>query len=186
MQIRVVLDLASLGWKVNRQGPAMHCALAAALLAAKGVVVIAESTVGLTADGMQQLTNTLQAFQERRTILADAIASSPGDADEVKAEFALASWRIAEIEAVLRRAQPIDLAARMPGVVGLGSRVVVHWEEDGNETYIIVDPAEVDASAGRISYESPVGQALMGRRAGDRVTVELVAGPVAIEVLAVD
>jgi transcription elongation factor GreA len=62
----------------------------------------------------------------------------------------------------------------------------VRWEEDGEETYLIVEPAEVDVSAGRISYESPVGQALMDRRAGDRVAVETLAGPAWLDVLAVN
>jgi transcription elongation GreA/GreB family factor len=140
----------------------------------------------LTGDGIQQLTNDLQAFQERRATLADALASSPDDTSGVLSELALTDRRIAEIQAVLTRAQPIDHADRIPGVVGLGSRVTVRWEEDGEETYIIVEPAEVDSSAGRISYESPVGQALVDRRAGDWVAVETLVGPAWLEVLAVN
>jgi transcription elongation GreA/GreB family factor len=62
----------------------------------------------------------------------------------------------------------------------------VRWEEDGEETYTIVEPAEVDSSAGRISYESPVGQVLVDRRAGDWVAVETLVGPAWLEVLAVN
>jgi transcription elongation GreA/GreB family factor len=87
---------------------------------------------------------------------------------------------------VLARAQPIDDVARIPGVVGLGSRVTVRWEEDGEETYTIVEPDEVDSSAGRISYESPVGQALIDCRVGDRVAVETLVGPAWLEVRGVD
>lgn len=148
--------------------------------------MVSASTVMLTGDGMQQLTSDLQNFHERRATLADALASSPNDASGVLSELALVERRIAEIQGVLARAQPIDHDDRIPGVVGLGSRVTVRWEEDGEETYTIVDPAEVDSSAGRISYESPVGHALTDRRVGDWVAVETLAGSAWLEVLAVD
>jgi transcription elongation factor GreA len=144
------------------------------------------SPVMLTGDGMEQLANDLQAFQGRRATLVEALATSPDDLGEIQGELFQADRRIAEIRSVLARAQPIDHDQRIPGVVGLGSRVTVRWEEDGEETYTIVEPAEVDSSAGRISYESPVGHALMDRRAGDRVAVETLAGPAWLEVLAVD
>ena len=142
--------------------------------------------LGLTAAGMQQLDNELAAVRERRATLVDALATSPDDVGEIQGELFLVDRRIAEIQGVLARAQPIDHADRIPGVIGLGSRVTVRWEEDGEETYIIVEPAEVDSSAGRISYESPVGHALMDRQAGDRVAVETLVGPAWLEVLAVN
>jgi transcription elongation GreA/GreB family factor len=142
--------------------------------------------LGLTVDGMQQLANELAAFQERRATLAEALATSPDDLGELQGEMAQIDRRIAEIETVLARAQPIDDADRVPGVVGLGSRVTVRWEADGEETYTIVEPVEVALSAGRISYESPVGQALMERRAGDGVAVETIAGPAWLEIIVVD
>jgi transcription elongation factor GreA len=148
--------------------------------------MVSASPVMLTGDGIEQLTNDLQAFQGRRATLVEAITTSPDDVGEIQGELFLVDRRIAEIQSVLARAQPIDHADRVAGVVGLGSRVTVGWEEDGEETYTIVEPAEVDSSAGRISYESPVGHALMDRRAGDRVAVETLAGPAWLEVLAVN
>jgi transcription elongation factor GreA len=144
--------------------------------------MVSASPVMLTGDGIEQLTNDLQAFRERRATLAEALATAPDDLGEVQGELALTDRRIAEIQGVLARAQPIDHIDRTPGVVGLGSRVTVLWEEDGEETYTIVEPAEVDSSAGRISYESPVGQALLERRVGDRVAVETLAGPAWLDV----
>jgi transcription elongation GreA/GreB family factor len=140
----------------------------------------------LTDDGVQQLTHDLLAFQERRTTLTEAVATSPDDAGELHSELVLIDRRIAEIQSVLARAQPIDHVDRVPGVVSLGSRVTVRWDEYGDETYTIVDPAEVASSAGRISYESPVGQALMDRRAGARVVVKTIAGTAWLEVLTVE
>jgi transcription elongation factor GreA len=148
--------------------------------------MVSASTVMLTDDGIEQLTNDLQAFQERRMTLAEAVAASPNDASGVLSELAVADRRIAEIQGLLARALPINHVDRTPGVVGLGSRVTVRWVEDGEETYTIVEPAEVDSTAGRISYESPAGQALIDRRVGDRVAVETLAGPAWLEVLAVE
>jgi len=144
------------------------------------------SPVMLTGDGMEQLANELAGFRERRATLAGALATSPDDLGEIQGELFQTDRRIAEIQGVLARAQPIDDVARIPGVVGLGSRVTVRWEEDGEETYTIVEPAEVDSSAGRISYESPVGQALIDCRVGDRVAVETLVGLTWLEVLAVN
>ncbi len=148
--------------------------------------MVSGATVMLTDDGVQQLTHDLLAFQERRTTLTEAVATSPDDAGELHSELVLIDRRIAEIQSVLARAQPIDHVDRVPGVVSLGSRVTVRWDEYGDETYTIVDPAEVASSAGRISYESPVGQALVDRRAGARVVVETIAGTAWLEVLTVE
>jgi transcription elongation factor GreA len=148
--------------------------------------MVSASPVMLTGDGMEQLANDLQAFQGRRATLVEALATSPDDLGEIQGELFQADRRIAEIQSVLARALPIDDVVRIPGVVGLGSRVTVRWEKDGEETYTIVEPAEVDSSAGRISYESPVGHALVDHRAGDRVAVKTLAGPAWLEVLAVD
>jgi transcription elongation factor GreA len=149
--------------------------------------MVSGSTVVLTADGMQQLHDDLLAFRERRLLIAEALADAPDEADAgVLADLALANRRIDEIEGVLARAMPLVDSEREPGVVGVGSRVTVRWEEDGEETYTIVEPAEVAPSAGRISNESPVGEALVGCRAGDRVAVETLAGTAWLEVVAVD
>ena len=140
----------------------------------------------LTGDGVQQLTHDLLAFQQRRATLSEAVVTSPDDVGELQGEIVQVDRRIAEIQSVLARAQPMDYVNRVPGFVGLGSRVTVRWDEDGDETYTIVDPAEVASSAGRISYESPVGQALMDRRAGARVVVETIAGTAWLQVLDVE
>ena len=149
--------------------------------------MVSEAPVMLTANGMQQLHADLQIFRERQSALARDRAASSEDMDSgTLTELAMTQRRIAEIEDVLSRATTLDGTAREPGVVGIGSTVTVRWEEDGEETYTIVEPAEVDSSAGRISYESPVGHALMDRRVGDRVAVETLAGPAWLEVLVVD
>ena len=150
--------------------------------------MVYESPVVLTADGMQRLHHDLRNLRERHaSLVAWVTALPPDDArGDVQTEIALVDQRIAELRAVLARAMPLDQTTRVPGVVGIGSRVTVRWEEDGEETYTIVETAEAAPGAGRISDESPVGQALVGRRAGDRVAVATLGGPAWLELLAVD
>lgn len=143
--------------------------------------------ITLTADGLKQLHGDLLALRVRRDGLAQEIAASPEDAgNDLQTELLMANHRIAELESILARARPHDDSERIPGLVGLGSTVRVRWERDGEEVYTIVDPAEIAPDSGRISHESPVGQALLARRAGDRAEVETHAGPVWLDIVAVD
>jgi transcription elongation factor GreA len=148
--------------------------------------MISEPSVLLTADGLRQLQGELDQFRERYADLARAKSESPDDVDDgTLTDMTLLQRRMAEIEDVLARATPLDGVAREPGVVGIGSRVTVHWEEDGEETYSIVDPAEVDPDRGQISHESPVGDSLIGRRAGERVAVSTFSGSMWLSIVAV-
>lgn len=90
--------------------------------------------------------------------------------------------RVATLESMLRNARVIE-ATGAPEV-SLGSHVVV--ESDGEtRTFELVGSTEADPVAGRISDRSPVGNALMGKRAGDSVTVRLPAGEVSYRILEV-
>lgn len=144
------------------------------------------SPVALTADGIQQLRGDLLLLRERRDALAGVLADAPLDAGGgVLTDIALADRRIAEITDALSRARLLDGAERVAGVVGIGSRVTVLWDSDGEETYTIVDPVEASASEGRISDESPVGQALLNRRIGDRLVVSTLGGDASLRIQAV-
>ena len=148
--------------------------------------MISEPSLLLTADGLRQLQGELDQFRERYADLARAKSESPDDVDDgTLTDMTLLQRRMAEIEDVLARATPLDGVAREPGGVGIGSRVTVHWEEDGEETYSIVDPAEVDPDRGQISHESPVGDSLIGRRAGERVAVSTFSGAMWLSIVAV-
>ena len=94
-----------------------------------------------------------------------------------KEDQAFLEGRIAELEQTLGRATIIDEeAVRASDTVQIG-RVVVVVNGDGAEhVYQIVSSAEADPGAGKISSESPVGGALLGKRAGDTVDVQVPAG----------
>jgi transcription elongation factor GreA len=131
--------------------------------------------VTLTAEGWRRLHDELSDLRQRRT---DAVAVAardgehlPYDAAASPSEIQYLDHCIGELEYVLSRAEPVEATEREPGVVGVGSVVDVIWDDGSEETYTIVGPPEIAPRIGRISYVSPVGLALMGRHAGERVTV---------------
>jgi transcription elongation GreA/GreB family factor len=77
--------------------------------------------------------------------------------------------RLEELEALLAR--PVEPLPTSEGIVTLGKWVTVCDEAGAEREFVIVAPMENDASKGYISFESPVGAALMGRRPGDTVSV---------------
>lgn len=70
-------------------------------------------------------------------------------------------------------------------VISIGSRVCVR-DEDGMAEFRIVDPAEADAAAQRISTESPLGRALLGRHVGDVVRYRAPDGALVVTVMVID
>ena len=102
---------------------------------------------------------------------------------EARREQSFVEGRIQALEALLRTAVVVEGGAG-DGTVAVGSSVVV--ETDGEEnTWQIVGANEADPGRGRISYASPVGQALMGRRAGDEVTAQLPRGELRLRLVEV-
>jgi transcription elongation factor GreA len=153
-----------------------------------------QQPVFLTAEGIEELRRELDHLVNvRRPELARTLrrAIQQGDLSEnadyiaAKEEQAFLEGRIQQIEVMLRNAVLIQNSGPA-GVADLGSRVTVL--EEGQETpevFQIVGPAEADPLNGKVSYESPLGQALLGRRAGDVVTVNAPAGPITFRVLEV-
>jgi len=153
-----------------------------------------QQPVFLTAEGIENLRRELEYLVNvRRPELARILrrAIQQGDLSEnadyiaAKEEQAFLEGRIQQIETMLRNAVLIE-SNGLAGVVDLGSQVTVL--EEGRETpevFRIVGPAEADPLNGKVSHESPLGQALLGRRAGDVVTVDAPAGPITFRVLEV-
>jgi transcription elongation factor GreA len=135
-----------------------------------------EKPIPLTRDGLKKIEAELDHLQEvRRREVAERIhlAKESGltqndpEYDDAKNEQAAIEGRILELEVMLKRHTLIDEElAHHSSSVRLGSTVVV--TSGGREqTYTIVGSTEADPSTGRISNESPVGRALIGRRVGD-------------------
>ena len=161
----------------------------------RGVVSVRENdkTVLLTPEGRQKLAAELEHLRTvRRKEVLEQLAAARQSADgwdsqeflEAKNEQSFVEGRILTLEKMLAEAEVLG-EGRTDGVVGLGSEVVVMNEEGEEERYVIVGSAEADPLKHRISRESPVGKALMGTRAGDRVEFEAPAGKRALTVISV-
>ncbi len=146
----------------------------------------------ITPEGYQRLTAELEHLKtvSRREVAGALrhVRENGGQRGENTAvadaleDAAALERRIEELSAVLARSQ---IAAPPPaGVVGIGQRVRVRLAPGATPMSCqLVGAAEFEPAAGRISVESPVGQALVGRRVGDRVEVETPGGDRTIEVL---
>jgi transcription elongation factor GreA len=103
-----------------------------------------------------------------------------------KNEQGMMEARIRELEQIIKNHVLIGTTAEK-GVVGMGSTVrFVEDGEDGEETYRIVGPAEANPKEGRMSFESAVGKALMGRRVGEKVPITTPGGAYTVRITAVE
>jgi transcription elongation factor GreA len=138
--------------------------------------------VYLTLEGKEKLERELRELVDvRRPELArklkEAIAEGDlkenADYHDAKEQQAMLESRIRDIESTLRNAQLVDDSANRGSVVSIGSSVSV--VEDGTsdlETYRIVGGPEADPSKNKISNESPLGQALLGKKKGQKVKIQ--------------
>ncbi|MBQ8795513.1 MAG: transcription elongation factor GreA [Clostridia bacterium] len=152
-------------------------------------------TVLLTAEGLKQLEEELDLLKgEKRKEIAEKIkvARSYGDLsenseyDDAKNEQAILEARIATIEATLKVAVVIDENEITDQTVHVGSLVKVENVSMGREfEYRIIGSNESNPKENKISDESPVGRALLGKKVGDMVEVEVPAGLMTFKVLSV-
>jgi transcription elongation factor GreA len=145
----------------------------------------------LTAGGLEKLKQDLERAQTRRVEAFERMkeAAQPGDIEDnpeleqAKEEVARLDDRIYELQEMIGRAQIIE--DRNSGIAEPGSTLQVEDEDGEVMTYCLVGAVEADPVAGRISVESPVGRALVGKRAGERVSVQVPAGTVELTIKAV-
>ena len=150
--------------------------------------------VYLTAEGVKNLRRELDHLVNvKRPALAERLrrAIQQGDLSEnadyitAKEEQGFLEGRVQQIEAMLRRAVIIQENGPTDEVA-LGSRVTVVEEGvEESEVFHIVGPAEADPANGKVSNESPLGRALMGRQVEDAVTVEAPGGEIVFQITAI-
>jgi len=138
----------------------------------------------MLAEGYERLHAELKALREERPKIVEAIeeARAHGDLSE-NAEYHAAKERqgqveasIADVEDKLSRANIIDPTTLSGDRVVFGATVTLLDDAEKPVRYQIVGPYEADAKMGRISYNSPLGKALIGRRAEDEVEVTVPSG----------
>lgn len=140
--------------------------------------------VPMLAEGYEQLTAELNSLRQERPKIVDAIeeARAHGDLSE-NAEYHAAKERqgqveaqIADLEDRVSRAQIIDPTTLSGDRVVFGATVTLVDENEKPNKFQIVGQTEADAKAGRISYNSPLGKALIGRKVGEEVEVTVPSG----------
>lgn len=150
--------------------------------------------VHITPEGLESVRKELdQLINVRRPNIVSKIkaARELGDLSEnfeyhaAKNEQGMMEARIKELEAIIKNHVIIETRAAT-GVVSMGS--TVRFSEDGQdeETYRIVGPTEADPKAGRVSYESALGKALIGHRVGDEVEIRTPNGAYSVRIAGIE
>ena len=155
---------------------------------------MASDKVPMLADGYRQLEDELKRLKTERPQIVDAIeeARAHGDLSE-NAEYHAAKERqgqveaqIADVEDRLSRALVIDPTTLSGDKVVFGATVSLIDEDEKKIRYQLVGQQEADAKVGRISYNSPLGRALIGRQVGEEVEVTTPSGDRYYEIEAVE
>jgi len=147
--------------------------------------------VPMLAEGFRKMTDELKRLKsEERPEIVQAIedARAHGDLSE-NAEYHAAKERQGQVEAMiadledrLSRAMVIDPTTLSGDKVVFGATVTLIDEDDKTVRYQLVGQAEADAKVGRISFNSPLGRALIGRQAGEEVEVTTPSGDRSYEI----
>ena len=153
------------------------------------------ATSFLTRVGFEKLQEELEILRtQRRQEIAERLheAMEGGELIEnaeyeaAKNEQAFVEGRIKELEVLLATARVVE-ETPLADTVQVGTTVVIREEGSSvEETYTIVGAAEADPAAGKISNESPLGRALINRKAGDKVQVDAPAGSFMVSIIKVE
>jgi len=151
--------------------------------------------VYLTEEGLNELKDELRQLKtKKRSEVADEIAEAraKGDLSE-NAEYDAAKEkqghleaRIAKLEDMVTRARVVDESQVDTSKAYILSTVKVkNLNNDSEHTYTLVSEREADISEGKISVDSPIGKGLLGQSEGDVVSIDVPAGTVDLEILAI-
>ena len=149
----------------------------------------------LTAEGAAKIKAELEQLKgPARNELAKRLrhAISQGDLSEnadyhkAKEDQAFLEGRIQELEYVLKNAIVVEKTNIRYEAVDVGARVTIQEEDYPPDTYDIVGAKEADPRNGKISNESPIGRALMGRREGDVIEANTPSGMIYLKILKIE
>ena len=147
-----------------------------------------KKTYQITAQGRKDLEAELEQLKSRRSEIADKIAaardygdlSENAEYDAAREEQGIVETRVAEIEDILMSAEELK-TSNSKGVVGLGSTITLANDEK-EVVYTLVGPVEANPIDGKISNESPIGQALVGKKVGETVVITTPKGEITYKV----
>ena len=152
-----------------------------------------EKKIMITQEGLTKLQSELEELLSvRRREVAGKIkraremggTENNAEYDDAKNEQAFVEGRILTLENIVKNAAVIESPA-LPGVVELGNKVIIQNQDGKIEQFTIVGSAEANPVDGKISNESPVGQALLDRKVGDEVEVPTPAGLLKLTIIEV-
>ena len=139
--------------------------------------------IKLTHDALQELQDELdhlksvgrrEMSEKIKVALSFGDLSENSEYDEAKSEQGKMESRIQELEATIQNAELIDESELSADTVNRSSKVTIHdLDMDEDETFVIVGFTQADPLNGKLSDESPIGKAILGKREGDVVEVEL-------------
>lgn len=144
----------------------------------------------LTDQGRKELEAELETLKSRRSVIAEKIAaardygdlSENAEYDSAREEQGIVETRVAEIEDILMNAE--DIKVVKSDAIVLGSSVTL--KTAGREVnYVVVGPVEANPIEGKISSESPIGQALMGQKVGTDFSIQTPKGETAYQIVGI-
>ncbi len=147
----------------------------------------------LTEDGKKKMEQELkELISVKRPEVIDKIAQAKelGDLSEnaeyhdAKDQQGLIETRISELEEILKKAV-INSGSIEAGIVGMGSKIIVADSLGKNKEFILVGFNEADPLVGKISNESPLGKAFMGKKLGEKVFVEIPKGKIEYKIVSI-
>jgi transcription elongation factor GreA len=149
----------------------------------------------LTAEGYGRLAKELEELKgparlniskRLRSAIQMGDLSENADYISAKEDQGFLEGRILELEAILRNYVIIDETPKHRDVVDIGSHITVQEDDSPPETYSLGGPKEADPKNSRISHESPIGRALIGRRVGDTITASTPGGDIHLKIISIE
>ena len=149
----------------------------------KQTATVGVQAVEVTESGLDARKKELEDLKAQRPEIIAAIRTAAADKDYrenapldvAREEQGKVEARIRELEEEIRRAEVVETSSGSRA--GVGARVSLHGLDDGTtKAYTLVDPIEANPSEGKLSIKSPVGEAVVGKRKGNQVTIKTPSG----------
>lgn len=154
--------------------------MSTSFLTREGYIKLQDELEFLRTKKREEIANRLHEAMEGGELIENA------EYEIAKNEQAFVEGRIKELEILLATARVVEDAHSSTGAIQVGSIVTIQEENLDPEVYTIVGAAEANPVQGKVSNESPLGKALINRKAGERVQVDAPAGAFTIQIIKVE
>jgi transcription elongation GreA/GreB family factor len=137
----------------------------------------------LTDEGRKRLEERARRLEEETIPTVVAAIEETEDDLSLQLEYDLASRELEQLKYVLETAGSIDQIPEDPDVVQIGDWVTLKTQDGETERHLIVDPAEAVLDTNRISADSPLARAVLGRRVGESAVIQAPSGPYPVQII---